>query len=200
MLRPHPRHALGAAVIALSAAFAASAGAASPYTLFETGQVRPLALSADGTVLFAVNTPDGRLEIFRRRRERPPIPRLGARGRRAGRRGRALQRRGLGGQPPLRQRQRRRRSAAAPRPDVVRTLLVGDEPRDIVFAGPAHDRAFVTTAHRGQNNPNDPQLTTPGRGPGRRVGVRRGQPRRARSAAIRSPSSRSSATRRARSP
>src|SRR6188768_3503509 len=31
---------------------------------FETGQVRPLALSPDGTRLFAVNTPDGRLEIF----------------------------------------------------------------------------------------------------------------------------------------
>ena len=36
---------------------------------------------------------------------------------------------------------------------VSRTLLVGDEPRDIVFAGPHHDRAFITTAHRGQNSP-----------------------------------------------
>src|SRR5690606_4926327 len=34
---------------------------------------------------------------------------------------------------------------------VVRTLLVGDEPRDIVFAGPGRSRAFVTTAHRGQH-------------------------------------------------
>ena len=34
---------------------------------------------------------------------------------------------------------------------VVRTLLVGDEPRDIVFAGPGGSRAFITTAHRGQN-------------------------------------------------
>jgi DNA-binding beta-propeller fold protein YncE len=47
---------------------------------------------------------------------------------------------------------------------VVRTLLVGDEPRDIVFAGPARRRAFITTAHRGQNLPFDPQLTTPGVG------------------------------------
>src|SRR6476661_1532930 len=31
---------------------------------FATGQVRPLALSPDGTQLFAVNTPDNRLEIF----------------------------------------------------------------------------------------------------------------------------------------
>jgi len=44
---------------------------------------------------------------------------------------------------------------------VERTLLVGDEPRDIVFAGPGRRRAFITTAHRGQNAPFDPQLTTP---------------------------------------
>jgi DNA-binding beta-propeller fold protein YncE len=47
---------------------------------------------------------------------------------------------------------------------VVRTLLVGDEPRDIVFGGPGKNRAFITTAHRGQNVPYDPQLTTPGVG------------------------------------
>src|SRR5439155_178346 len=45
---------------------------------------------------------------------------------------------------------------------VVRTLLVGDEPRDLVFAGSAHSRAFITCAHRGQNRPGDPQLTTAG--------------------------------------
>ena len=39
---------------------------------------------------------------------------------------------------------------------VVRTLLVGDEPRDIVFAGPGANRAFVTAAHRGQNTGFDP--------------------------------------------
>src|SRR5262249_36808757 len=53
-------------------------------------------------------------------------------------------------------------SASPPR--VVRTLLVGDEPRDIVFAGPGRTRAFITAAHRGQNVPFDPQLTTPGIG------------------------------------
>lgn len=51
---------------------------------------------------------------------------------------------------------------------VVRTLLVGDEPRDIVFA---KGKAFITTAHRGQQRMNpalsdiqgagDPQLHTP---------------------------------------
>src|SRR5204862_108244 len=47
---------------------------------------------------------------------------------------------------------------------VARTLLVGDEPRDIVFAGAGKSRAFITTAHRGQNTGHDPQLTTPGVG------------------------------------
>lgn len=56
-------------------------------------------------------------------------------------------------------------------PKVVRTLLVGDEPRDIVFAGENKDRAFITTAHRGQHRTDpslegvpgagDPQLSSP---------------------------------------
>src|SRR5882724_11509401 len=41
------------------------AAAASRFTVFESGQVRPLALSADRQHLFAVNTPDNRLEVFR---------------------------------------------------------------------------------------------------------------------------------------
>ena len=47
---------------------------------------------------------------------------------------------------------------------VTRTLLVGDEPRDIVFAGPGRNRAFITTARRGQNAAAQvaPNLTTPG--------------------------------------
>jgi len=137
---------------------------ASSYTLFESGQVRPLALSPSGKLLFAVNTPDSRLEIFQ----------VGASG---------LSHRGsvpVGLEPV----------AVAARSDdevwvvnhlsdsvsvvelshdgrdgaVVRTLLVGDEPRDIVFAGHRRSRAFITTAHRGQNAPFDPQLTTPGVG------------------------------------
>src|SRR5689334_21750105 len=35
-----------------------------PFTAFETLQVRPLALSPSGKLLFAANTPDNRLEIF----------------------------------------------------------------------------------------------------------------------------------------
>src|SRR5262245_28925257 len=35
------------------------------FTLFESGQVRPLAISPDKRYLFALNTPDNRLEVFR---------------------------------------------------------------------------------------------------------------------------------------
>ncbi len=43
---------------------AAEADADRSFWNFETGQVRPLAMSPDGTRLFAVNTPDSQLEIF----------------------------------------------------------------------------------------------------------------------------------------
>src|SRR5262245_53032274 len=109
------------------------------FTLFESGQVRPLALSPSGKFLFAVNTPDDRLEVFRIEghglQHRASIP--------------------VGLEPV----------AVAARSDdevwvvnhlsdsisvvelteggnggrVVRTLLVGDEPRDIVFGGPGKD-------------------------------------------------------------
>src|SRR3954451_537000 len=132
------------------------------FTLFESGQVRPLALSPSGKFLFATNTPDNRLEVFHVEgnglEHRASIP--------------------VGLEPV----------AVAARNDdevwvvnhlsdsvsvvaltqgghsgrVVRPLLVGDEPRDIVFGGAGKDRAFITTAHRGQNVPYDPQLTTPG--------------------------------------
>jgi YVTN family beta-propeller protein len=140
------------------------AAAAARFTLFESGQVRPLALSPDRQHLFAVNTPDNRLEIFRVKPHQlihtASIP--------------------VGLEPV----------AVAARTDrevwvvnhlsdsvsvveldddataghVARTLLVGDEPRDLVFAGPGRRRAFITTAHRGQNIPFDPQPTVPGVG------------------------------------
>lgn len=51
---------------------------------------------------------------------------------------------------------------------ITKTLLVGDEPRDIVFAGGSNANsnqfAFITAAHRGQNAPFDPQLQTEGVG------------------------------------
>ena len=53
-----------AAVTVALLAMAVSAAAQTSFVEFESGQVRPLALSPDGTRLFAVNTPDNRLEIF----------------------------------------------------------------------------------------------------------------------------------------
>ncbi|MGR9043755.1 MAG: YncE family protein [Gammaproteobacteria bacterium] len=149
------------AILCCIAASPASSDAS--FTLFESGQVRPIALSPDGKRLFAVNTPDNRLEIFKVRNQ--------------GLKHEASVSVGL---EPV--------AVAAPFDDqvwvvnhlsdsvsvvdlrkkhvprVVRTLLVGDEPRDIVFAGPNNKRAFITTAHRGQNSGRDPKLTSPGIG------------------------------------
>jgi DNA-binding beta-propeller fold protein YncE len=135
---------------------------ANSYTLFESLQVRPLALSADGELLFAANTPDNRLEIFRVHHDRlDPIASVAV-----GLEPVAVATRGdevwvanhLSDSVSI-------VDVSDPfRPKVTRTLLVGDEPRDIVFAGPHHDRAFITTAHRGQNSTDDPDLFTPGVG------------------------------------
>lgn len=140
------------------------------FLAFESGHVRPMARSADGTRLFVVNTPNNTLEIFNIQSTQPQL----------------LATVPVGLEPV----------SVAMRTDnevwvvnhlsdsvsvvsldgvprVVRTLLVGDEPRDIVFAGsPA--KAFITTAHRGQHRVDpsiasvpgagDPQLKTPGIG------------------------------------
>ena len=53
-----------AALALLLASALSSAAAAGSFVTFESGQTRPLALSPDGSRLFAVNTPDARLEIF----------------------------------------------------------------------------------------------------------------------------------------
>jgi len=164
-IRPRPL-ALAALALCCIAASTARAG----FTTFESGQVRPLALSDDGSRLFAVNTPDARLDIFD----------VGAGG---------LTHAGSVpvGLEPVAVAVRSASEVwvvnhlsdsvsivdvAADPPRVVRTLLVGDEPRDIVFAGPGRNRAFITTAHRGQHRTHpslagvpgagDPQLTTPG--------------------------------------
>src|SRR4051812_35470321 len=166
-----PLSVLACAVTTLPAEAAAHLAALKPakaqtgrFTLFESGQVRPLALSPSGKFLSAANAPDTRREAFRvdtRGLRHPASTPFGL--------------------EPV---------AVAARNDnevwvvnhlsdsvsvvtltqdgksgrVVRTLLVGDEPRDIVFGGPGKSRAFITTAHRGQNVPYDPQLTTPGVG------------------------------------
>ncbi|NVB38233.1 hypothetical protein G6O69_37605 [Pseudenhygromyxa sp. WMMC2535] len=133
--------------------------AAGSFTAFESGQVRPLALSPSGDRLFVVNTPDNRLEIFD----------VGPDG---------LEHAGsvAVGLEPVAVAVRNNNevwvvnhlsdSVSVVRTVgsvawVDRTLHVGDEPRDIVFAGPGRSRAFITAAHRGQNAPFEPQLTTP---------------------------------------
>ena len=140
---------------------ASAAKLTSRFTLFESGQVRPLARSADGSRLFAVNTPASTLEVFeiesRQLRKTASIP--------------------VGLEPVAVAVHGNEAWVVNHLSDsvsvvdvrngkmrVVRTLLVGDEPRDIVFGGPQFNLAFVTTAHRGQNSPIDPQFTTPGIG------------------------------------
>ena len=159
--------------------------AVSPFVSFESGQVRPLALSPDGTLLFAVNTPDNRLEIFD-----VAVGSLDARRARCrSASSRSPSRRATNGEVWVVNHLSDSVSivdvATPATARVVRTLLVGDEPRDIVFAGPGGNRAFITTAHRGQNTPCRRRSAAhdPRRRPRRRLGVRRRTPRRRASAA-----------------
>ena len=139
-----------------------------PFVEFESGHVRPLATSPDGNTLFAVNTPNGTLEAFGLASGLPTFAfRVPV------------------GLEPVAVAARTNTEvwvtnllsdsvsivSLTGTPHVVRTLLVGDEPRDIVFAGNPQ-RAFIATAHRGQQRSDpslagvpgagDPQLTTAG--------------------------------------
>src|SRR5207253_6675122 len=128
---------LATAVAALGLFFF-GAGPAGAFVTFESGQVRPLAMSPDGTRLFVCNTPDNRLEIFD----------VGAGG--------------LThvisvpvGLEPVAVAARTNTEvwvvnhlsdsvsivdlSNIAEPRVTRSLTVGDEPRDIVFGGPAFD-------------------------------------------------------------
>ncbi len=161
-----------ALLASLSLAVLSSAGseAQTSFVAFESGPVRPVALSPGGELLFVANTPDNALEVFT----------VGGSGISH------LFSVAVGMEPVA----VAARSATEvwvvnhlsdsvsivdiPSRRVVRTLLVGDEPRDIVFANPGGDRAFITTAHRGQHREHgsisavpgagDPQLTTEGIG------------------------------------
>ncbi|MFT5357085.1 MAG: DNA-binding beta-propeller fold protein YncE [Polyangiales bacterium] len=156
--------------MARALAFVVAAGLASSafaqpgdYVNFESGAVRPLALSADGDTLYALNTPDSRLEIFDLTSTPPVIVASVP----------------VGLDPVALALESATRvwvvnhlsdsisivDVAATPPHVVQTLLVGDEPRDIVFAGPERSRAFITTAHRGPHSPYPRgEFNTPGVG------------------------------------
>lgn len=143
-------------------AVATTAGAQPTFVNFESGPVRPLALSPDGTRLFVVNTPDNRLEIFSvgaggiAHADSVPV----------GMEPVAVATFGndevwvvnhLSDSVSI-------VDVGAIPPRVVRTLLVGDEPRDIVFGGSGGTRAFVTTAHRGQHRTHASIAAVPGSG------------------------------------
>lgn len=127
--------------------------AATAFVNFESGQTRPLAyipVTNDGSLLFAANTPDSRVEIYRVRNQLRHLDSVPV------------------GLEPV--------AIAARTADevwvvnhlsdsvsilkngangwsVVNTLQVGDEPRDIVFAGPNRSRAFITSADRNLDRP-----------------------------------------------
>ena len=131
--------------------------------VFESGPVRPITLSADGQRLYVTNTTANCLEIYAvvgdslRLASAVTV-----------------------GMEPVAVAERNGNevwvvnhlsdSVSVVRldgtPRVLRTLQVGDEPRDIVFGGPGRDRAFITAAARGQNRPGftNANLTTAGLG------------------------------------
>jgi DNA-binding beta-propeller fold protein YncE len=132
-------------------------------TVFESGPVRPVALSADGQRLYVANTPAGCLEIYAVEGDDLRLASSVA-----------------VGLEPVAVAERNSTevwvvnhlsdSVSVVRldgtPRVLRTLQVGDEPRDIVFAGADRGRAFISAAFRGQNHPDfrSSSLTTPGTG------------------------------------
>src|SRR5262245_61043913 len=143
-----------------STATTSSSSTGPSFTEFESGQARPLAISSDRNKLFAVDTPNNTLEVFDITYE-----------------GLSLCARVPVGLEPVAVATRNNNEvwvvnqlsdsvsvvSLTPTPRVTRTLLVGDEPRDIVFAG-SPSRAFITTAHRGQQR-SDPSIAgVPGAG------------------------------------
>jgi DNA-binding beta-propeller fold protein YncE len=128
-----------------------------PFWAFESGHVRPLALSADRSRLYAVNTPDNRLETFAVSDAglshlgstpvglEPVAVCLEPSG------ARAWVVNHLSDDVSIVD------TSVVP-PRVVRTLLVGDEPMDCVTAS---GRMFVSTARRGQNTNIDPAFLMP---------------------------------------
>ena len=154
------RFADSAAAVFLVALLAAPLAAQPEFLAFESGPVRPLAISLDGTELYAVNTPDNSLEIFT----------LGEGGAvhsasvSVGMEPVAVAVNALGQAWVVNHLSDSVSVVDLVGRSVERTLLVGDEPRDIVFAGTGGTRAFITSARRGQHR-SDPSLAAvPGAG------------------------------------
>ncbi|HMJ13606.1 MAG TPA: hypothetical protein VK524_19445, partial [Polyangiaceae bacterium] len=172
------------ALLALPALLVSMPARAVPpsFVTFESGPVRPVAIS--GNRLYVCNTPDGVLEIFDinsttgRLSHFASVP--------VGVEPVAVAVRPSTTEPEVWVVNHVSDSVSVIKgstsPRVARTILVGDEPNDVVFA--ANGRAFITTAHRGEQRVDpslnalaglgedlvsgrpdgDPQLTTPGIG------------------------------------
>ena len=143
-----------------------------PTFTFESGPVRPVVLSPDGSRLFVANTSNGSLDVF----NLAPSGLSFAGSVYVGLEPVAVAARGNAEVWVVNQVSDSISivDVSSSPPHVTRTLLVGDEPSDIVFGGDGGTRAFITTAHRGQQRTDpslagipgagDPQLTTAGVG------------------------------------
>ncbi|MEC9362883.1 MAG: beta-propeller fold lactonase family protein, partial [Pseudomonadota bacterium] len=138
---------VGLAGLSIGISAAVPASARESFTAFETAHVRPLALSSDGARLYAVNTPDNRLTVYDTTESglklAAEVP--------VGLEPVSVALRESGGRTEAWVVNHLSDSVSVVEIDtenpalsqVVRTLLVGDEPRDIVFAGAERSRAFV---------------------------------------------------------
>jgi len=129
---------------------------AKSFYAFESGQVRPVAMSAGGQFLYVTNTPDNRLEIFRIS-EAALIPIASVP---VGMEPVAV---AAGSNGTIWVVNKLSDSVSVVRKDangfrVFRTLPVGDEPQDIVFGGPNRNLVFVSAARRDLERPKQPLI------------------------------------------
>ena len=129
--------------------------ATTDFKSFESPQVHPLALTPDGTRLLAVNTPDNRLSVFQLTGDTPvlsaeiPV-----------------------GLEPVSVAARNNQEAWVTNwlsdsvsvvdltaGNVIRTIDVGDEPTDVVFAGQQQEMAFVCVSGLSQVKVYDPNAS-----------------------------------------
>ncbi len=146
--------------VSLALLFSTSLFAAPDYITFESGPVRPVALSNNGNELYVLNTPDGYLEVFDLTGELPVHRGSVA----VGMDPVALAVHNSGEVWVVNHLSDSVSVVNVNTLSVRRTLLVGDEPRDIVFAGTGGNRAFVTTAYRGQHRSDPSIAAVPGAG------------------------------------